>query len=206
MTDVVIQQHSRKLLMMDILMSETCWAHKKWNKTASDIKLVFHSSTIAMMNGPINTRLRKAYFRIKDNSFVLNCNKLNSSISVKVFKKFQRNFLKFKNNLTQFSNFKVYLLFLLWSLPPFRHLTLPHQSEFLVLYKALEDIQVTSPTKEVMKRWNLKTSRHTFDVWRNTELQWVTSFSLQHCHSLWTEANILLILSACLCKLSGDGN
>ena len=32
------------LLMMDILMSETCWAHKKWNKIASDIKLVFHSS------------------------------------------------------------------------------------------------------------------------------------------------------------------
>ena len=30
-TDVVIHQHSRKLLMMDILMSETCWAHKKWN-------------------------------------------------------------------------------------------------------------------------------------------------------------------------------
>ena len=31
--------------MMDILMSETCWAHKKWNKIASDIQLVFHSST-----------------------------------------------------------------------------------------------------------------------------------------------------------------
>jgi len=44
-TNVVIQQNSRKLLMMDILMSETCWAHKKWNKTASDIKLVFYSST-----------------------------------------------------------------------------------------------------------------------------------------------------------------
>ena len=42
---IVIQQHSRKLLMMGILMSETCWAHKKWNKTASDTKLVFHSST-----------------------------------------------------------------------------------------------------------------------------------------------------------------
>ena len=41
-TDVIIQQHSRKLLMMDILMSETCWAYKKWNKKASDIKLVFH--------------------------------------------------------------------------------------------------------------------------------------------------------------------
>ena len=44
-TDVVIHQHSRKLLKMDILMSEICWAHNKWNKTASDIKLVFHSST-----------------------------------------------------------------------------------------------------------------------------------------------------------------
>ena len=44
-TDVVIHQHSRKLLMMDIIMSETCWAHKKWNKVASDIQLVFHSST-----------------------------------------------------------------------------------------------------------------------------------------------------------------
>ena len=56
-TDVVIHQHSRKILMMDIFMSETCWAHKKWNKTASDIKLVFHSSTITMMHGPINIRL-----------------------------------------------------------------------------------------------------------------------------------------------------
>jgi len=53
-TNVVIQQHSRKLLMMDILTSETCWAHKKWNKIASDIKLVFLFSTITMMHGPIN--------------------------------------------------------------------------------------------------------------------------------------------------------
>ena len=45
-TDMVIQQHSRKLLMMDILISETWWVHKKWNKIASDIKLVFYSSTI----------------------------------------------------------------------------------------------------------------------------------------------------------------
>ena len=54
--NVVIQQNSRKLLMMDILMSETCWAHKKWNKIASDIKLVFYSSTITMIQGPINIR------------------------------------------------------------------------------------------------------------------------------------------------------
>ena len=58
-TDVVIHQHSRKLLMMDIIMSETCWAHKKWNKIASDIKLVIHSSTITMMHGPINISLLK---------------------------------------------------------------------------------------------------------------------------------------------------
>ena len=55
-TNVVIQQHSRKLLMMDILISETCWVHKKWNKIASDIKLVFYSSTITVMHGPINIR------------------------------------------------------------------------------------------------------------------------------------------------------
>ena len=44
-TDVVIQQQSRKLLMTDRLMSEKCWAHKKWNKIPNDIKLVFHSSS-----------------------------------------------------------------------------------------------------------------------------------------------------------------
>ena len=34
------------ILMMDILTSETCWAHKKWNKIAIDTKLVFYSSTM----------------------------------------------------------------------------------------------------------------------------------------------------------------
>ena len=47
-TDVVIHQQSRGLLKMDILMSETCWAHNNWNKITSDIKLVFHSSTIVL--------------------------------------------------------------------------------------------------------------------------------------------------------------
>ena len=55
-TNVVIQPNSRKLLMMDILMSETFWAHKKWNKIASDLNLFFYSSTITMMHGPINIR------------------------------------------------------------------------------------------------------------------------------------------------------
>ena len=31
-------------------------AHKNWNKIASDIKLVFYSSTITMMHGPIDIR------------------------------------------------------------------------------------------------------------------------------------------------------
>ena len=44
-------KHSRKLLMMDILISKTCWAHKKWNKIASDIKLAFHSSTTSLTLG-----------------------------------------------------------------------------------------------------------------------------------------------------------
>ena len=54
-TNVVIQQNSRKVLMMDIFMSETCWALKKWNKIASDIKLVFYSSTFAILDSSRNT-------------------------------------------------------------------------------------------------------------------------------------------------------
>ena len=67
MTNVVIQQNNRKLLMMDILMSETCSVHKKWNKIASDINLVFYSSTITMMHGPINVRCRRIIQHLKEN-------------------------------------------------------------------------------------------------------------------------------------------
>ena len=31
------QQHSCKLLMMDVVMPETCWAYKKYNKIISGI-------------------------------------------------------------------------------------------------------------------------------------------------------------------------
>ena len=55
--------NSRKLLIMDILISETCWAHKKWNKIASNFKLVFYSSTITMMHGPINVRNISSRYR-----------------------------------------------------------------------------------------------------------------------------------------------
>ena len=43
-------------VLQAVLMSETCWVHKKWNKIASDIKLVFYSSVITMMHGPMNVR------------------------------------------------------------------------------------------------------------------------------------------------------
>ena len=55
-TNVVIQQNSRKLLMMDILMSETCWAHKKWNKNSKWHQVGLLFSTIILMHGPINIR------------------------------------------------------------------------------------------------------------------------------------------------------
>jgi len=48
-TSVVIQPNSRKLLLMDILMFETCWAHKKWNKIPNDIKLVFYSWSFILL-------------------------------------------------------------------------------------------------------------------------------------------------------------
>ena len=75
-TNVVNQQNSRKLLKMDILMSETCSAYKKWNKIASDIKLVFYSSTITMMHGPINIRILYSPFKYH---FLTNCD-LNMQI------------------------------------------------------------------------------------------------------------------------------
>ena len=49
-------------------MSETCWAHKKWNKIASDIKLVFHSSTITMSHDPINIRFKRLKYLYKRKS------------------------------------------------------------------------------------------------------------------------------------------
>jgi hypothetical protein len=44
-TNVVTQQTSCKLPMMDTLTPKTCWTHKKLIKIANDIKLVFYSST-----------------------------------------------------------------------------------------------------------------------------------------------------------------
>ena len=74
-TNVVIQQNSRKLLMMDILVSETCWAHKKWKKIANDMKLVFYSSTITMMHGPINIGFIKTHLIWNPNTDTRKCDR-----------------------------------------------------------------------------------------------------------------------------------
>jgi len=60
-TDVLIQQQSHKLLMMEISMSETCWAHKKWNKITSDIKLVVYSSTTLILICDVLHSVRYSY-------------------------------------------------------------------------------------------------------------------------------------------------
>ena len=75
-----------KLLMMDILMSETCWAHNKWNKIASDIKLVFHSSTVTMMHGPINIRL--CHLNLKGVSTNVGCCKSLTLTDVYLYEEF----------------------------------------------------------------------------------------------------------------------
>ena len=50
---------SRKLLKMDVLTSETCWA-VNWHNKTSVIKLVYLYSNIKMMHIPIRIRLTKA--------------------------------------------------------------------------------------------------------------------------------------------------
>ena len=54
---------SRKLLKMDVLTSETCWA-VNWNIKASVIKLVYLYSNIEMMHGPIHIRFWSLFVNI----------------------------------------------------------------------------------------------------------------------------------------------
>ena len=48
------QHYSRELLMVGIVVPETFWAYKKYNKIISDICWFFYSSVITMMHGPAN--------------------------------------------------------------------------------------------------------------------------------------------------------
>ena len=97
-TDVVIHQHSRKLLKMDILMSEACWAHNKWNKIASDIKLVFHLSTKFTF---IYTKLKLKTCHIGWLSFKNDIGKMTTVFLDVVFKPFF-----FKSSATRANNWR----------------------------------------------------------------------------------------------------
>ena len=55
-TNVVIQQNSRKLLMMDILISETYCAHKKWIRNSKWHEVCLLFSTNSVVHGAINIR------------------------------------------------------------------------------------------------------------------------------------------------------
>ena len=55
--NAVVQQHSRKLLKMVILMPETCWVSKKKNKNNKWHLVGFLFFSYHKMHGPINTRL-----------------------------------------------------------------------------------------------------------------------------------------------------
>ena len=76
-TNAVIQQHSHKLLMMDILMSKTCWAHKNWNKIASDINLVFYSSKMLIFYGNLKHQRLHLHGCISDKGHTT-CKPLNT--------------------------------------------------------------------------------------------------------------------------------
>ena len=115
-TNVVIQQNSRKLLMMDILMFEICWAHKKWNKIASDIKLVFYSSTITMMHGPINVRFKYTL------SFMLMLLCVRSQIHFHTLSHYKSPvFLPLKSTSTIWVTIRLMYFFFFFSLKIFSH-------------------------------------------------------------------------------------
>ena len=54
---------SRKLLKMDVLTSETCWA-VNWHNKANVIELVYLYSNIKMMHGPIRIRTLDTFFQL----------------------------------------------------------------------------------------------------------------------------------------------
>ena len=63
--------------MMDILISETRWAHKKWNKLASDIKLVFCSSKIKQIMS-IDRNVQHGYTQDKEQGFKNNIQQVSA--------------------------------------------------------------------------------------------------------------------------------
>jgi hypothetical protein len=78
------EHHSSELLMIGIVMPETCWAYKKYNKIISGIELVFYSSVITKMLGSINVRLTNSgLLRTRQRKFGLRVFRRISSLAMK---------------------------------------------------------------------------------------------------------------------------
>jgi len=69
---------SRKLLRMDVLTSETCWA-VNWHNRASVIKLVNLYSNIKLMHGPISIRSNNSVWSL---SYRRGCKGCGQALSV----------------------------------------------------------------------------------------------------------------------------
>ena len=72
---VIVQQHSRKILKMGILMSETCWVSKKKNKNSKWHLLVFLFFSYHKMHGPKNIRSKivaSSWLKLKLKLYLMN--------------------------------------------------------------------------------------------------------------------------------------
>ena len=82
--DCVVELPHRSSCSQFVVCWRFGWAHKKWNKIASDIKLVFHSSSITKMHDPINIRftcfIRKRFFFRKLGSIVITFRRLLTAL------------------------------------------------------------------------------------------------------------------------------
>jgi hypothetical protein len=126
--------------MMDILMSETCWAHKKWNKIASDIKSVFYSSTVTMMHGPISIILLAANYALEIFFALHEVKSENNKTSNRVNLSFN---FKMLCNMRQFTVDYACLLVVLMQLP-WQHAVLKnlHRCQLCVRKRAIWRIKL----------------------------------------------------------------
>jgi len=67
------QYHSRELLMMGIVMPETCWGYKKYNKITSGIYFIFYSSLKIFHFVQTETRSFSIEIRVNLNGLYSHC-------------------------------------------------------------------------------------------------------------------------------------
>ena len=89
---------------ISLLMCSTCWAHKKWNKIASDIKLVFYSSSnVTTLRLLISSR-KPNYINSKQEMWeAMTC---RSSICFRIYLPTLKNFHSFSRPPTPHSRYQ----------------------------------------------------------------------------------------------------